>query len=321
MDDTQTPADRFDGPWAGDITFARCPRRDDPAGVDIAVLGIPFDLGTTNRPGARFGPRAIREQSLLVGEYPWGLWPWKANPLLTCVIIDAGDVPASFFWAGYPQRMVDAVVEHASRFVSRGVTVLGLGGDHATSYPLLRATAAKHGKLSLIHFDSHTDTWAMGDDFNHGTPFRRAAVEELVDPDRSVQVGIRTPNPDTMGFNIIDADRLLDDGVAVTSDAIRAIVGDRAAYITFDIDFLDPAYAPGTGTPVIGGPTTAQARRLLRGLAGLRIVGADVVEVAPAHDPTGHITALAGATLALDLVHLLALARAARGTHSLTSQG
>jgi agmatinase len=309
-DDTQTPADRLDGPWAGDVTFARCARRDDPTGADIAVLGIPFDLGTTNRPGARFGPRAVREQSLLAGIYPWGLWPWETNPLLTHVVIDAGDVPVSFFWAGYPERMLAAAYEHASRFVSCGVAVLGLGGDHLISYPLLRATASKHGVLALIHFDSHTDTWNMGDDFNHGTGFRHAAVDGLVDTERSVQVGIRTPNPDTMGFNIIDADRLHDIGVGATSDAIRTIVGDRPVYVTFDIDFLDPAYAPGTGTPVVGGPTTAQARRLLRGLAGLHIVGADLVEVAPAYDPTGHITAVAGATLALDLVHLLSLARA-----------
>jgi agmatinase len=164
--------------------------------------------------------------------------------------------------------------------------------------------------LALIHFDSHTDTWNMGDDFNHGTGFRHAAVDGLIDPERSVQVGIRTPNPDTMGFNIIDADRLLDVGADATIDTIRTIVGDRPVYVTFDIDFLDPAYAPGTGTPVVGGFTTAQARRLLRGLAGLHIVGADVVEVAPAYDPTAHITAVAGATLALDLVHLLSLARA-----------
>ncbi len=310
MSNLQMPADRLDGPWAGDVWFARCPRRDDPDGVDVAVLGIPFDLGTTHRPGARFGPRAMREQSLLVGEYPWGLWPWKTNALLGCTVVDAGDAPGSFLWAGYPERMADAAYQHAARFTSHGAAVLGLGGDHAISYPLLRAAAAAHGPLALVHFDSHTDTWNLGGDVNHGTTFRHAATSGLVDPACSVQVGIRTPNPDTMGFHIIDADRLLDDGADATSDAIRAIVGERAAYVTFDIDFLDPAYAPGTGTPVVGGPTTAQARRLLRGLAGLRIVAADVVEVAPAYDPTGQITALAGATIALDLVHLLILARA-----------
>jgi agmatinase len=309
MDDTASLQDRLDGPWAGDVTFARCPRRDDPTGADIAVLGVPFDLGTTNRPGARFGPRAIREQSLLVGEFPWGLWPWDKNPLRSHVVIDAGDVPASFLWTGYPERMVDAACEHASRLMNHGVAVLGLGGDHLISYPLLKAAAATHGPLALIHFDAHTDTWDMGSDLTHGTPFRHAAADGLIEPQRSVQIGIRTPNPDTMGFHIIDADRLLDEGHAATCSAIHQIVGDRRAYVTFDVDFLDPAYAPGTGTPVIGGPTTAQARQLLRGLAGLHIVGADVVEVAPAYDPLSHITALAAATLALDLVHLLTLGR------------
>jgi agmatinase len=165
--------------------------------------------------------------------------------------------------------------------------------------------------LALIHFDAHFDSWNMGDDVNNGTPFFLAAREGLVDPSRSVQVGIRTPNPEAHGFTIIDADQLLDEGVEAVVRTIRALVGEHAAYLSFDVDFLDPAYAPGTGTPVVGGPTTQQARRLLRGLAELRIVGADVVEVAPPYDPAGQ-TALAAATIAHDLLYLISMGRGPR---------
>ena len=204
--------------------------------------------------------------------------------------------------------MTTNVTSHIGRILDAGASVLALGGDHFVAYPLLLATAERFGPLSLIHFDAHSDTWDAGDELNHGTMFLRAARDGVIDPATSVQTGMRTPNV-SHGFNVIHADRLFDIGVAAAVAEIRNIVGDRPAYLTFDIDFLDPAYAPGTGTPVVGGPTTWQARQLLFGLAGMNIIGADVVEVAPAYDPTGQITALAGATIAHDELYLLGLAR------------
>jgi agmatinase len=295
-------------PYAGPVSFARWEATQDVTGADVAVVGIPFDMGTTNRPGARFGPRAIREQSLFVGQYPWGHWPWDFNILDGHRLVDWGDIPLTALWVGYPDRMVDDVRSHVGGIVGAGARPLALGGDHMVAYPLLAAAFDTHGPLSLVHFDAHSDTWDMGDDLNHGTMFRIAAREGFVDPARSIQVGLRTPNPETCGFNIVDADTLLDRPLTDTVEEIRGIVGDNAVYVSFDIDFLDPSAAPGTGTPVVGGPDARQARRLLRGLAGLRVVGADLVEVAPKLDPTD-VTAMVAATLALDLAHLLVRAR------------
>jgi len=205
--------------------------------------------------------------------------------------------------------MVADVRRTAAEIVGAGPSLLALGGDHMVSYPLLAATAERYGPLSLVHFDAHSDTWDMGDDLNHGTMFRLAAREGFVDPSRSIQVGMRTPNPDDAGFTVVDADTLLDRPLADTVAQIREVVGDHPVYVSLDIDFLDPASAPGTGTPVVGGPSARQARQLLYGLAGLRVVGADHVEVAPHLDAVGDVTAITGATLALDLAHLLALAR------------
>jgi agmatinase len=297
-------------PYAGPVSFARRPFTQDLEGVDIAVVGIPFDLGTTYRPGARLGPRAIREQSVFVGQYPWGHWPWELNLFEEYQVIDWGDIPMTVFWAGYPSRMVDDVRREVGSLAARGVSVLGLGGDHMIAYPLLAAVAERHGPLSLVHFDAHSDTWDMGEDLNHGTMFRLAARHGLVVPARSIQVGMRTPNPDSCGFHVVEADRLLDRPLSATVEEIRGTVGDHPVYLSFDIDFLDPASAPGTGTPVVGGPSARQARQLLRALAGLQVVGADLVEVAPPLDVSG-ITAITAATLALDLLHLLALGRRA----------
>lgn len=295
-------------PYAGSPTFARRPFDRAVAAADIAVVGIPFDMATTNRPGARFGPRAIREQSLFVGQYPWGHWPWELNLYEEHRLVDWGDVPNTVFWQGYPDRMVDEVRTSVSAIIAAGVSVLALGGDHMVAYPLLAATAAHHGPLSLVHFDAHSDTWDMGGDLNHGTMFRLAAEQGWVDPARSIQVGIRTPNPDTCGFAIVDADTLLDRPLDDTVAEVRARVGDHPVYLSFDVDFLDAAFVPGTGTPVVGGPNPREARKLLRGIAGLRVVGADLVEVAPPLDPTA-TTAITAATIALDLAHLLALGR------------
>jgi agmatinase len=300
-----TQAMAYAADYAGELSFGRRRYTRQLDGVDIAVVGVPFDAGTVNRPGARFGPRALREQSALVGCYPWGIYPWEFNVFERCEVVDYSDIASV---PGYPDRMVEAVREAVGTVVAAGVSVLSLGGDHMVAYPLLKAHADHHGPLALIHFDAHSDTWDMGDDLNHGTWGFLAAREGWVDPACSVQVGMRSPNPDSHGFTVIDANALLGAPMEATVARIKEIVGDRPAYLTFDIDFLDPAYAPGTGTPVCGGATTHQARTLLHGLAGMKIVGADIVEVSPPYDPSG-VTALAGATLAFDLLSLLALAR------------
>jgi len=288
------------------LTFMRRPLTKELDGVDIAVAGIPFDVGTVNRPGARLGPRAIREQSVFVGMYPWGIWPWEFSIFERCNVTDYGDIA---FSPGYTDRMLAAVEQEAEHILRSTVSLLGLGGDHLVSLPLLRAAAKVHGPLSLIHFDAHSDTWTSRDELNHGTMFLVAVKEGLVEPQRSVQVGIRSPNPQTHGFNILDAEWVLSNGHDKTAGEIRRIVGTHKAYLTFDIDFLDAAYCPGTGTPVVGGPTTRDARSILKRLAGLRVVGADQVEVSPPYDNPGQTTALAGATIAGDLLYLLALAR------------
>lgn len=288
--------------FAGELSFARRRYTRDLDGADVAVVGIPFDGGTVNRPGARFGPRAIREQSALVGCYPWGIYPWDFNVFERLEVIDFSDVA---FVPGYPDRMVEAVERTVGSILAAGVAVLSLGGDHMVAYPLLRAHAAEHGPLALVHLDAHSDTWAMGDDLNHGTWAYLAAREGLVDVEHSVQVGMRTPNPETHGFTVVDADTVLAAPMERTADRIRQVVAGRPVYLTFDIDVIDPAFAPGTGTPVCGGLTTHQARAVLQGLAGLDVVGADVVEVSPPYDPSG-VTALAGATVAFDLLSLMA---------------
>ena len=299
---------RHDMTYAGQLSFARLPATRDLSLIDLAIIGIPFDLGTTNRPGTRLGPRAIREQSTLSAEFPSGLWPWDHSVADRHRIVDYFDIG---FAPGYTDEMLANTVEHVSALLDAGANVLALGGDHLVAYPLLQATAARFGPLSLIHFDAHSDTWDADGQLNHGTMFLRAAQEGLIVPERSVQVGMRTPN-ESHGFNVIHADRMFDLGIDATVAEIRRIVGNSPAYLTFDIDFLDPAYAPGTGTPVIGGPTTWQARALLFGLAGLDIVGADLVEVSPPYDAVTQITALAGATLAQDELYLLGLARERR---------
>ena len=287
--------------WAGDVTFARYPRR--PTG-DLAVVGVGYDLGVTNRPGSRFGPRAIREQSTLSGEFPDVLWPWPTGVLGGFDVVDAGDVA---FPPGSTDVMLDAARRRVSALVGSGAGVVSLGGDHLVSYPLLQAHHEHYGTMALVHFDAHCDTWEYDPEapLHHGMMFLKAAREGLVDPAHSVQIGMRTPN-DTMGFNVYDMNRVLDLGVGGLVAAIKEHTGDLPIYLTIDIDALDPAFAPATGTPVIGGLTTAQLRGVLFRLFGMDIVGADLVEVAPHYEGPAQITALAGATLAHDELHLLA---------------
>jgi agmatinase len=228
---------------------------------------------------------------------------WNFDPFKDLAVVDVGDCN---FDPGRPEQVPEAIYQHARDILNEDVALLSLGGDHFISYPLLRAHAEKHGPLSLIHFDAHCDTWKDEEGrIDHGTMFYHAAKEGIVDAAHSVQVGMRTFNVDSHGYQVYDADWVHENGAKATIDVIKETVGNRPCYLTFDIDCLDPAFAPGTGTPVIGGLSTQQARKILRGLAGINIVGMDLVEVAPAYD-VSEITALAGATLALDMLCLYA---------------
>jgi agmatinase len=292
--------------WAGDVTFARLPRLQAGMAPELVVQGVAFDLAVTNRPGARFGPRAIREQSSLSGEFGDALWPWQPGAVRSDNAADAGDVP---FRPGSTEEMLVSTVARTSALIAMGAGVVSLGGDHLVTYPLLQAHFQHYGQMSLVHFDAHSDTWEYDVDapLHHGMMFLKAAREGLIDPARSVQFGMRTPN-DTMGFHVFDMLRVDELGVAGMVDAIRSLTAGLPVYLTIDIDSLDPAFAPATGTPVAGGMTTAQLRNVLFRLGGLDIVGADLVEVAPHYEGPAQITAVAGATLAHDELHLLAAA-------------
>lgn len=288
--------------------FLRAPRVADPRGADMAFLGIPLDLATTFRPGARFGPAAVRAASAQLAELK--AFPYGFNPLERLRLVDLGDLQ---FDAGAPTLIPELIEAAAGDIIDSGVFLLGCGGDHFVTLPLLRAHVARHGPLALVHFDAHPDTWSDNPDLphtelNHGTMFARAVREGLIVPGRSVQVGIRTWVDDPLGLAIIDGPQVHEMGPAAVAAAVQDRVGDHACYLTVDIDVLDPAFAPGTGTPVAGGLSTAQLLAILRALHGLAIVGSDVVEVAPAYDHA-EITALAGATVAFEQVCRLAAAK------------
>lgn len=288
--------------YAGALSFMRRKYTRDLAGVDLVVLGVPLDTATTNRPGTRFGPRGIRAASSCISWMrPYGT---EIDPFEKLSVVDYGDV---FFDFGRPETVPDAIEAEASHIIDQGPGLLSLGGDHFIAWPLLKAHAKKHGKpLSLLHFDAHSDTWEDEDGrVDHGTMFYHATKEGLVDPAKSVQIGLRTTNDDTLGFNIFDGPYVHENGVAQVIKETRKILGDNPAYLSFDIDCLDPSYAPGTGTPVCGGLSSHQAISIIRGLLGINLVGMDLVEVAPAYD-VGEITALAGATLAVEMINLYA---------------
>ena len=287
--------------YSGATSFLRRRYSRDLTGVDVAVVGVPYDLATSNRPGSRFGPRAVRAAST---QLAWSRpWPWKTDPFNVLNVVDYGDC---VFDPGQPANIVEEVVRWYQPIIDAGVIPLSIGGDHFVSYPIIKALAAKHGPLSLIHFDAHCDTWPdKKGRIDHGTMFFHAANEGLVDPNHSVQLGMRTVNDHDLGYTVLDAMWLHEHGVDKAIDIIKKQVGDRPCYLTFDIDFLDPSCAPGTGTPVCGGFDTITAIRLLHGLTGLKLVGADVVEVAAPYDHA-EITALAGATMATNMLCLLA---------------
>ena len=292
--------------YGGALSFLRRKYTRELDGVDVAVSGVPLDLATTNRPGARFGPAGIRAASAQIAwARPHG---YDFDPLDRLAVIDYGDCLFDF---GRPEQVPERIEAHAKTILDAGVSMLTLGGDHFISYPLLRAHAEVHGTLSLLHFDAHSDTWTdeAEERIDHGTMFYYAAKQGLVDPARSVQVGLRTYNAETHGFNILDARWVHRNGPEAAVAEIRRILGGHKTYLTFDIDCLDPAFAPGTGTPVCGGLSTAQTIEIFRGMAGVNLIGMDVVEVAPIYD-VGQITALAGATLAAEYLCLLAHDRA-----------
>lgn len=291
--------------YANAFGFLRQPLNFDPANsdADLIITGVPFDLATTGRSGSRFGPEAIRKASVNLA-WEGKRWPWFFNLKDHLSVADCGDL---VFECGDAQDMIDTLVSHSDQILSAGKRMLTLGGDHFVTLPLLRAHAKHFGPLALIHFDAHTDDYDMGGKFDHGTMFHHAQVEGLIDASASVQIGIRTTyDHENTPFNVLDASYVNSAPVDDIITRIRETVGDRRVYLTFDVDSLDPAYAPGTGTPVCGGLTTDRAMHLLRGLKGLDIVGMDVVEVAPAYDH-GDITALAGATVALEMLYLQAL--------------
>ncbi len=303
-------------PWrprfSGLRTFARFPYASEPDGVDIAVVGIPFDTGVTYHPGARFGPAAIREHSSRIECY---------HPVLDIdvtefvSVVDAGDTPVVPMDTEQSYHLIAQTLEP---FLARAVVPIGLGGDHSVSLPELRAVAQQYGPVALVHFDAHVDTWdtIWGTRYNHGTPFRRAVEEGLIDPGRSIQIGIRgslgergeLEQSRELGFDVWTAREVRRAGIEVVTAAVRQRVGSHPVFLSFDIDFLDPAFAPGTGTPEVGGFTTWEAQEFLWGLVGLHIVGADLVEVLPDRDPTG-VTALIAANLVFDMIAVIAATR------------
>lgn len=293
-------------PYGGALSFLRRRYSRDLDGVDVAISGIPFDSATSNRSGARLGPRGVRAASSMVAELDG--FPWGFDPFDIIEAVDYGDCQFDF---GYQHHAVEVIESHADAILATGTTMLTFGGDHFVTYPLLKAHAKVHGPLAIIHFDAHSDTWDDdGERLDHGSMFLRAAREGIVDPSRSIQIGIRTVNNESHGYTIRGAPWVHDNGPAAVVDEIRSVVGDHKAYITFDIDCLDPAFAPGTGTPVPGGLSTAQALAILRSLAEFNLVGFDVVEVAPAYDHA-EITALAAAMIGHDMLCLLAEQRRA----------
>lgn len=287
--------------FGGAVSFFRTPFGRDLGAIDVAVMGVPLDLATTNRPGARLGPRAIRNASMsLAWERPW---PWKTDPLQALRVVDYGDCEHE---PGSDLRSVEHIESWVRRILDAGSAALLLGGDHFISYPSLRAHHHKHGPIALIHFDAHTDTWpASGEGINHGTMFYQAAKEGIVLPEHSVQIGIRTTNDHTLDYDIVSAPDVHQHSATAIVERIKQRVGRHPAYITFDIDCLDPAFAPGTGTPVPGGLSSFQALNIIRGLVGINLIGMDVVEVAPAYDHA-EVTALAAAQIAIELLALYA---------------
>ncbi|MGN9840439.1 agmatinase [Nonomuraea sp. H19] len=296
--------------FAGPATFARLPRLSEVGQAEVAVVGVPFDTGVSYRPGARFGPAAVREASRLLRPYHPEL---DVSPFEHVQVADAGDIACNPFNI---EEAVETIADAASELLAGGAKPVTIGGDHTIALPLLRAISRVHGPVALLHFDAHLDTWDtyFGAAYTHGTPFRRAVEEGIVDTEALSHVGIRGPlygrrdleEDRRLGFGILTSRDVMRRGVDEVVDVLRQRVGERPLYVSIDIDVLDPAHAPGTGTPEAGGLTSRELLEILRGLAGCNLVGADVVEVAPAYDHA-EITSIAASHVAYDLVSLMAL--------------
>ncbi len=291
-----------DPTYAGALSFMRRKYTTDLSGVDTVVWGIPLDTATSNRPGTRLGPRGIRAASSIFDNDPQ--YPFGAYMFDELSVIDYGDCNFDY---GHQHEVPDAIIQQASHILSADSApyLLSLGGDHFVTYPLLRAHAERHGPMALVQFDAHQDTWDDdGRRVDHGTMITRAVKDGIIDPERSIQIGIRTHAPEDYGIEIIDGLSVHEMSAADVAKRIYDRTGGTNVYLTFDIDCLDPAFAPGTGTPVSGGLSTAQAMLILRHLKNLEIVGSDVVEVSPAYDHA-EMTSIAGATIAMMMLGLL----------------
>lgn len=306
VDSSQVPR------YAGPASFARLPRLDQVDHADIVVAGVPFDTGVSFRPGARFGPSHIREASRLLRPYNPAL---DVSPFEIAQVADAGDIVANPFNIG---EAIDSIQTAALELTANSTSLVTIGGDHTIALPLLRAAAERHGPVALLHFDAHLDTWDtyFGAEYTHGTPFRRAFEEGIIDTEALSHVGTRGPlygkrdleDDRRFGFGIVTSADIYRQGVDEVVAKLRDRIGDRPLYISIDVDVMDPAHAPGTGTPEAGGITSRELLEILRGFDGLNLIGADVVEVAPAYDHA-EITGVAASHLAYDLVSLLALRR------------
>ncbi len=287
--------------YGGALSFMRRRYTRELKGADMVVWGVPFDAATSNRPGARFGPQAIRRASAMLEGDPQ--YPFQFDPFEKLAVIDWGDCGLDY---GRPEDTAKAICSQAAQIIAAGPLLLTLGGDHFVTYPLLQAHARKYGPLALVQFDAHQDTWnPEAGRIDHGSFVARAAIEGLIDVKRSIQIAIRSHAPADHGLEIVWGHEIETLGVAGVTERILKRAGQGRVYLTFDIDALDPAFAPGTGTPVAGGISTREALMILRGLGALDLAGMDVMEVSPPYDHAD-VTALAGATVAMHLIGLVA---------------
>jgi agmatinase len=299
--------------YAGEATFARLPRIADVTRTDAIVLGVPFDSGVTYRPGARFGPAHIRESSRLLRHYNLAQ---QTYPFANQQVADAGDIAANPFSI---EAAIDQIEREARALLERAPYLLTLGGDHTVALPLLRAMAAAHGPVAVVHFDAHLDTWDafFGAAYTHGTPFRRASEEGLLDRSGCIHVGIRgsvysdvdLAEDSELGFQVVAAPEIDQIGISGVVERIQQRVEERPVYVSVDIDVLDPGLAPGTGTPEAGGLTSRELLTILRAFSGLNVVGADVVEVSPAYDHA-QVTGIAAAHVSYELLSAFAVRKA-----------
>jgi agmatinase len=303
VDATQMPR------YGGIATFAHLPQINELTDVDVAIVGVPFDTGVSYRPGARFGPNHVRESSRLLRPFNPAA---NVSPFATQQVVDAGDIAANPFDI---EEAISSIHKSYDQLLERAKRVVTIGGDHTITLPILRSLKAKHGPISVVHFDAHLDTWDsyFGADYTHGTTFRRASEEGLLDPEGCMHIGIRGPlyaakdltDDKALGFQIFSSIEFQDLGVAAAIEKMKARVGKRPMYISIDIDVLDPAHAPGTGTPEAGGLTSRELLSLLRATAGMNVVGADIVEVAPAYDHA-QITGIAASHAMYELISAFA---------------